>query len=197
MIPAIFINCSDRPYIDSIMNSTKKYETRTRNTLKALLSWSLGERVLLVETGHGIPVVRCSAVIDRITEVYCEDTWKKYVKDADILPGGKYDWKPDTKKKVLYHLTDVQPVKPFAPEGKRHGRTWMECTNAPRAMSNSDRLETIGRFIDIFEDFLEEKGVEIPNDEKDQDDDAANIYGTDYGILESRIESLLIDLGVL
>ena len=64
-------------------------------------------------------------------------------------------------------------------------------------MSNSDRLETIGTFIDIFEDFLEEKGIDIPNDEKDQSPDtAAIIYGTDYGVLSDQIESLLINLGV-
>lgn len=127
MTPIIFINCSDLAYVDSIMTGTKKYETRTRNTLKALLSWSLGERVLIAETGHGAPVVRCSAVIDRITEVFTEEDWLPYVMDADIAVGGKYDWKPDTKKKVLYHLTDVRPVKPFTPpEGKRHGRVWME-----------------------------------------------------------------------
>lgn len=59
------------------------------------------------------------------------------------------------------------------------------------------RLETIGAFIEIFEDFLEEKGIVIPNEEKDEDPDASNIYGTDYGNLSDRIESLLIDLHVL
>ena len=129
MIPVIFVNCSDRAYVDSIMTGTKKYETRTKNTLKNLLSWSLGQRVLIAETGHGAPLVRCSAIIDSIIEVFSEDAWLPYIMDADIANGGKYDWKPDTKKKVLYHLTSVLPVKPFIPEGKRHGRVWMECNN--------------------------------------------------------------------
>ena len=64
-------------------------------------------------------------------------------------------------------------------------------------MNNTERLETIGCFIDIFEDFLEEKGIDIPNHEKDGDDYAAIIYGTDYGILSDKIESCLIALGVL
>lgn len=68
---------------------------------------------------------------------------------------------------------------------------------ARKISSNSDRLETIGCFIDIFEDFLEEKGINIQNEEKDQDEDAAIIYGTDYGNLSDRIESLLVNLGVL
>jgi len=64
-------------------------------------------------------------------------------------------------------------------------------------MSNTERLETIASFIDVFEDFLENKGIDIPNDEKDDNDNPAIIYGTDYGILESKIESLLIEYGVL
>ena len=45
--------------------------------------------------------------------------------------------------------------------------------------------------IELFEDFLEEKGIEIPNDEKLEDEDASNIYGTDYGYLQSGIEEIL------
>lgn len=68
---------------------------------------------------------------------------------------------------------------------------------ARKTMDNSERLETIAQFIDIFDDFLDEKGVDIPNDERDEDPCASNIYGTDYGILSDRIESLLIRYGVL
>lgn len=68
---------------------------------------------------------------------------------------------------------------------------------ARKVMDNSERLETICEFIEAFEDFLDEKGIVIPNDEKEQDPDASNIYGTDYGNLESRLESLLIRYGVL
>ena len=64
-------------------------------------------------------------------------------------------------------------------------------------MSNTNRLETIASFIDIFEDFLEEKGIDIPNDEKDDSDNPAIIYGTDFSILENKIEALLISYGVL
>lgn len=68
---------------------------------------------------------------------------------------------------------------------------------ARKVMDNSERLETICEFIEAFEDFLDEKGIVIPNDEKDQDPDASNIYGTDYGNLESRLEDLLIRLGMM
>ena len=67
----------------------------------------------------------------------------------------------------------------------------------PAIDDNSERLETIAQFIDIFDDFLDWKGVDIPNDEREDDPCASNIYGTDYGYLSDRIESLLIRYGVL
>ena len=53
--------------------------------------------------------------------------------------------------------------------------------------------EFVGQIIDIFEDFLEAKGIDIHNDEKDQDPDAAIIYGSDYGDLYQDIEELLVN----
>jgi len=126
MTPVIFINCKDHPYVDEIIAGAKTYETRTRNTLRSLLTWSLGERVLIAETGHGSPVVRCSAVIDHFGAVYTEDRWNDLRKVHCVPGGSKYDWTQDTKVKWLYHLSDVQPVAPFVPEGRRHGRVWME-----------------------------------------------------------------------
>ena len=68
----------------------------------------------------------------------------------------------------------------------------------PAIDDNSERLETIAKFIECFEDFLDYKGIVIPNDEKEQDpESASNIYGTDYGILSDRIEELLVYYGVL
>ena len=68
----------------------------------------------------------------------------------------------------------------------------------PKRLSNSERLETLGCIIELFEDFLDEKGIVIPNDEKDQDpDSASNIYGTDYGNLSDDLEHLLIRLGMM
>ena len=51
--------------------------------------------------------------------------------------------------------------------------------------------EFLGRIIDIFEDFLEEKGVDIDNPEKEENDDAAIIYGSDYGILQDQLKDLM------
>lgn len=59
-----------------------------------------------------------------------------------------------------------------------------------------DVPELIGQFIDLFEDFLDEKGIVIPNEERDEDEEldvenSANIYGSDYDTLSDGIEEIL------
>lgn len=125
MIPVVFINCHWFPFIDWIIAGHKVYETRTYNTLRALV----GKRVYLAETGHGgRPVVRCSCVIDHA--LTCDRGTFRALRHLHRVPAlSSYDWKDSTTKKILYRLTDVQPVYPFAvPEGPRHGRVWMEYT---------------------------------------------------------------------
>ena len=58
-------------------------------------------------------------------------------------------------------------------------------------ISENDKAEFVGQIIDVFEDFLESKGIDIPNDEKDDDDNSAIIYGTDYGEIQTDLEELL------
>lgn len=67
----------------------------------------------------------------------------------------------------------------------------------PEEMEHENRMEMLGQIIDIFEDFLDSKRITIPNDEKDEDADAANIYGTDYGFLSDQIEATLINWGLI
>lgn len=58
--------------------------------------------------------------------------------------------------------------------------------------------EFIGQIIDIFEDFLEAKKIDIPNPEKEQSGDyAAIIYGMDYGDLQSNLEEMMLNWGVI
>lgn len=123
MMPIIFINCKDEPFVDDILGGLKQYETRNRNTLKRFL----GTRVLLAETGHGKPIIKGSATIAEIVEVFTREAWEDYLQFTWVPVGSKYDWQPDTKKKVLYRLTDVQSYIPFIPaKDRRHGRVWME-----------------------------------------------------------------------
>lgn len=126
MTPVVFINCQEQPFLDDIMSWRKTYETRSRNTLGALV----GQRVLLAETGHGRPVVRCSAIIRCAVPVSDRKTWNAMRKATRVPRGSKYDWKPGTRRKWLYMLDNVAYCIPFHPEeGVRHGRTWMEYDN--------------------------------------------------------------------
>ena len=62
-----------------------------------------------------------------------------------------------------------------------------------KRIGENDKAEFLGQIIDIFEDFLEERGVMFPNDERDQDpDNAAIIYGADYGDLQDELTALMI-----
>lgn len=60
-------------------------------------------------------------------------------------------------------------------------------------MTHEERLGLLADIIEVFEDFLDERGIVIKNDEKEEDpDNASNIYGTDYGRLEDEIEGILV-----
>ena len=127
MIPVVFINSRSVPFVDLIMEGKKQYETRSRDVLRFLSD--SGRRFLIAETGSGRPLVRCSARIRSVVVIHSEKMWNQYRTCHAVPAGSAYDWKPCTNKKILYELADVQPVPvPFhPPEGKRHGRTWMEC----------------------------------------------------------------------
>ena len=64
-------------------------------------------------------------------------------------------------------------------------------------LTNSDKMELLGCIIDIFEDFLEEHNITIENDEREDDECAAIIYGTDYDWLSNGIERVLVNANVL
>lgn len=130
MIPIVFINCREHPFLAAIMSLDKTYETRSRNTLRALV----GQRVLLAETGTGRPVVRCSAIIRCAVPVTDRKTWQAMRKAHRVPRGSRYDWKKDTRRKWLYMLDGITYCVPFQPaEGVRHGRTWMEYDDGKEA----------------------------------------------------------------
>lgn len=53
---------------------------------------------------------------------------------------------------------------------------------------DQDMPEFIGQVIDIFEDFLEAKGIDVPNPERTGEDiDEAKIFGEDYDLLADQI----------
>ena len=126
MTPIVFINCKDQIFVDMIISGQKMFETRSIDSLKDLTY--LNGRVLIAETGRGKPVVRCSALLVPAVVCRTRKDWDEYYRElACIEPGSRYDWKPETEMKYCYQIVDAHPVKPFIPpEGKRHGRVWME-----------------------------------------------------------------------
>ena len=49
----------------------------------------------------------------------------------------------------------------------------------------------INKVIELFEEFLEDRKIDIPNDEKKEDESASLIYGTDYGELQDGVECII------
>jgi len=64
-----------------------------------------------------------------------------------------------------------------------------------------DRAEFFGQIIDIFEDFLAEKGIEIENDEREDygaedDEELAIIFGSDYDYIRDRLTEMMTRWGI-
>lgn len=67
----------------------------------------------------------------------------------------------------------------------------------PLEVCTGDACEFVGQVIDIFENFLDERKVTLRNGERDQSgENAAIIYGTDYGELQSELEAMFMSWGV-
>lgn len=65
-------------------------------------------------------------------------------------------------------------------------------------LNEEDNLsEFEGQIIDGFEDFLDEKGIKIINPDSEDDENAANIYGEDYGLLQQTIEEAMTTYDVV
>ena len=73
--------------------------------------------------------------------------------------------------------------------------------NKAPIIKTEDIPELVGQIIDIFEDFLDERGIVLQNPERDENEDldpenSANIYGTDYGELQDAIEATLYNWNI-
>ena len=73
-----------------------------------------------------------------------------------------------------------------------------------KIINENDRPEFLGQIMDVFEDFLEERGISLKNEEKgelssagEDSEQEAIIYGTDYDQLQVRIELLLESWGLV
>jgi len=91
----------------------------------------------------------------------------------------------------VYHYSNIAKDI-FYPE-------WNKDDPQKEYLPNQAISEFVMQMIENFEDFLEQKQIVIENPEKQEAIDAgedvdsiANIYGTDYGILQQAIEEMLI-----
>ena len=50
--------------------------------------------------------------------------------------------------------------------------------------------------VETFEDFLDEKGIVIPNEDKEQSEGASNIYGMDFACLMGELRETLAIYGI-
>lgn len=55
----------------------------------------------------------------------------------------------------------------------------------------------LNSLIEVFEDFLNEKGIEIPNEDKMESENPSNIYGMDYGILQGELRDACLKYGLV
>lgn len=106
------------------------------------------------------------------------DKLSPYVESGDIEMSGE----EDTYWKYVFNNGGW---------GEVFGRiTYDDELNQP-CLKHEEKLEFLHDIIDVFENFLEDKGIEIDNPDKAQSENPANIYGTDYGDMESEIECVL------
>ena len=99
-------------------------------------------------------------------------------------------------KDTIYRQDAIDAIESCEPGEER-----FMITSLPSAfqLCTEEIAQFTGEIIEIFEDFLERKQMVIANDEKDEaitdgEDPACigNIYGTDYGELQSDIEETLL-----
>lgn len=124
MAIVVWINSSTAPFLPDIMDRLKPYETRSRNMLGGLV----GRRVIFAESSRGKRLARCSAVIRSVRAVYSWEEWDALRPLHRVPVGNKYDWRPGTRVKYLYEITNLRRLRPFRvpTTGTPHGRTCFE-----------------------------------------------------------------------
>ena len=119
MAIGIYINCRRAQFVEWILSRAKPYETRARDMLGQLV----GQRVFLIETGHGEPRVKGAATITRAQKIPYSDT---VMRARAKINGTPYDIQPGGAK-WFYELSDVERFQdPFPVPAARenHGRSW-------------------------------------------------------------------------
>lgn len=120
----------------------------------------------------------------------------------EMLESGKYGF-----RKVVFPIPDGKDgnLAAFQNVFNRTVLKGREKVERSKGMINADeKTEFIGQIIDLFEDFLEERGISLNNEEKDElsaagedPEQTAIIYGSDYDQLQAGIEALLENWGLV
>lgn len=58
-------------------------------------------------------------------------------------------------------------------------------------ITQEEEAELVGQIVDVFEDFLESKGVNVENEERDGEESPTIIFGTDYDIIAAGIRNVI------
>ncbi len=119
----VFVNSKHVPYARKIVEGSKLFESRTKNTLKKLV----GKRVGIIETGNGYPMIVGEVTIGNPRFV-TKRMWDGLYRALSCVPyGSEYDasdegkWCYEMKEPIPYD----EPI--FLPKNAiRHGRAWCE-----------------------------------------------------------------------
>ena len=123
MIPVVGINSASAPFMADIGSLDKRLETRSRNMLRSLV----GQRVILAETQQGGYLAMYTVVIRSARPIRSRDEWEALRPLHRVPAGSRYDWQPGDRVRWGDELSGLRRLHPFlVPEGRRHGRTWME-----------------------------------------------------------------------
>ena len=118
----IFVNESGCiPYAMALVHGYKAIETRSRR----MLSECVGERVAVIRTGRGSPVI--VGYVKIVWETFCPADQFEYYRDSTLIPpGSRYD--VHGKGKWFYLIAHPETCNPYPlPAGvTRHGRSWCE-----------------------------------------------------------------------
>ncbi|WP_243259738.1 hypothetical protein [Enterocloster bolteae] len=174
---------------------------RVDDMLKNAIDWSVEQGLIFDAINENLPEIVASFGTDTrkiFANEYIDDrnAWlpSKEVADILYLCDGEQcgDSCPSAECK---HTSNISHAKNFV---KGDYDSYWEKENRSRQisedMSQSDRMELWGRLIDVVEDWLVEKGIteeDIPNEEREDVEDAAIIFGDDYDYLADRFSEVI------
>ena len=130
-----------------------------------------------------------------------EDYWVDLSKGLPTWNGWILPQNDDAE--AAYYPCDKQWTMSMFPRLTQTGKAIDPFKETEEVRDNRD-LEMVCRIIEVFEDYLDEKGIVIDNPEKAEavadgcdPEGISNIYGCEFGDLESQITWILQQYGVI